>query len=115
MIIRKKYYVGVLKGDLNSTSTHVPAQLTKDQLLAHYINTLTVIDVKIDKCELPTFYWLPKLHKRPYKSRCISNSSHCSAIILSKHIKSSLTAVKDYVIKYSEYVLAIILLIILVH
>ena len=28
-------------------------QLTKDQLLVHHINTLTKIDVKIDKCELP--------------------------------------------------------------
>ena len=60
------------------------------------------IDVKIDKCELPTFYWLPKLHKRPYKSRFISNSSHCSTTILSKHITSALTAVKNHVIKYSE-------------
>ena len=50
-------------------------------------------------CELPTFYWLPKLHKRLYKSRFISNSSHCSTTILSKHITS---AVKDHVIQYSE-------------
>ena len=92
----------VLKGELNSTSTYVPAQLTKDQLLEHHINTLTKINVKIDKCELPTFYWLPKLHKRPYKSRFISNSSHCSTTILSKHITSALTAVKDHVMKYSE-------------
>ena len=68
----------------------------------HHINTLTKIDVKIDKCELPTFYWLPKLHKRPHKSRFISNSIHCSTTILSKHITSALTAVKDHVIKYSE-------------
>ena len=60
------------------------------------------INVKIDKCELPTFYWLPKLHKRPYNSRFISNSSHCSTTFLSKHITSALTAVKYHVIKYSE-------------
>ena len=75
---------------------------TKDQLLVHHINTLTKINVKIDKCELYTFYWLPKLHKRPYKSRFISNSSHCSTTILSKHITFALTAVKDHVMKYSE-------------
>ena len=40
--------------------------------------------------------------KRPYKSRFISNSSHCSTTILSKHITSALTAVKDHVMKYSE-------------
>ena len=91
-----------MKGELNSTSTYTPAQLTEDQLLVQHINSLTKIDVKIDKCELPTFYWLPKLHKRPYKSRFISYSSHCSTTILSKHITSALTAVKDHVIKYSE-------------
>ena len=99
IIIWRRHYVEVLKGELNSTSTYAPAQLTKDQLLLHHINSLTKIDVKIDKCELPTFDWLPKLHKRPYKSRFISNSSHCSTTILSKHITSALTAVKDHVIK----------------
>ena len=64
--------------------------------------TLTKLNVKIDKCELPKFYLLPKIHKNPLKSRFISNASHCSTAILSKHITSALTAVKDYVIKYSE-------------
>ena len=87
---------------MNSTSTYVPAQLTKDKLLLRHIDTLTKSNIKIDKLDLPTFYWLPKLHKNPYKSRFISNSSHCSTTILSKHITSALTAVKDHVIKYSE-------------
>ena len=53
-----------------------------------------------------------KLHKRPYKSRSISNSSHCSTTILSKHITSALKAVKEHVMKYSETVLAIVISII---
>ena len=84
IIIWKRHCVEVLKGELNSTTIYVPAQLTKDQLILHHINTLIKINVKIDNCELPTFYWLPKLHKRLYKSRFISNSSHCSTTILSK-------------------------------
>ena len=92
----------VLKEELNSTSTYVPAQLTKDKLLLRHIDSLTKSNIKIDKLDLPTFYWLPKLHNNPYKSRFISNSSHCSTTILSKHITSALTAVKDHVIKYSE-------------
>ena len=68
----------------------------------HHINILAKIDVKIDKCELPTFLWLSKLHKRPYKSCFMSNSSHCSTTILSKHITSALIAIKDRVTKYSE-------------
>ena len=102
IIIWKRYYVEVLKEELNSTSTYVPAQLTKDKLLLRHIDSLTKSNIKIDKLDLPTFYWLPKLHKNPYKSRFISNSSHCSTTILSKHITSALTTVKDHVIKYSE-------------
>ena len=37
-----------------------------------------------------------------FQSRFISNSSHCSTVILSKHITSALTTVIDHVIKYSE-------------
>ena len=83
IIIWKRYYVYVLKEELNSAITYVPAQLTKDKLLLCHIDTLTKSNIKIDKLDLPTFYWLPKLHKNPYKSRFISNSSHCSTNILS--------------------------------
>ena len=89
----------VLNGELNSTSTYQPAQFTN---LVHFIYTLTKMNVKIGKCELPTFYWLPKLHKRPDKSRFISHSSHLSTTILSKHITSALTTVKYHVMKNSE-------------
>ncbi len=47
-------------------------------------------------------YWLPKLHKNPFKSRFIANSSNCSTTTLSKHITSALTAVKDHVVKYCD-------------
>ena len=65
IIIWKRYYVEVLKEKLNSTSTYVPAQLTIDKLLLRHIDTLTKSNIKIDKLDLPTFYWLPKLHKNP--------------------------------------------------
>ena len=31
-----------------------------------------------DQERLPTFYWLPKLHKQPYKSQFIAISSSCT-------------------------------------
>ena len=49
-------------------------------------------------------YWLPKLHKRPYKSRFIANSSSCTITELSKLLTSCLTAIKAKVIKYCETV-----------
>ena len=53
-----------------------------------------------DHSKLPTLYWLPKLHKRPYKSRFIANSSACTTTELSILLTSCLTAIKDHVIKY---------------
>ena len=37
--------------------------------------------------KLPTFYWLPKLHNRPYKAHFIANSSSCKTTSLSKVLK----------------------------
>ena len=42
----------------------------------------------------------PGLHKRPYKSRFIANSSACTTTELSFLLTSCLTAIKHHVIKY---------------
>ena len=62
------------------------------------------VDVKERQDRLPTMYWLPKLHKRPYKARFIANSSSCTTTELSKLLTSCLTAIKAKVIKYCETV-----------
>ena len=54
------------------------------------------------KARFSTMYWLPKLHKRPYKARFIANSSSCTTTELSKLLTSCLTAVKF--IRYCEKV-----------
>ena len=46
IIICKIYYVDVLKDELNSSSTYVPAQLTKNKLLMRHIDTLTKSNIK---------------------------------------------------------------------
>ena len=53
-----------------------------------------------DHSKPPTLYWLPKLHKRPYKSRFIANSSACTTTELSILLTSCLTAIINHVIKY---------------
>ena len=57
-----------------------------------------------DHSKLPTINWLPKLHKRPYKSRFIANSSSCTTTDLSILLTSCLTAIKNHVIKYCKTV-----------
>ena len=53
-----------------------------------------------DHGKLPTLYWLPKLHKRPYKSHFIAISSACTTTELSILLTFCLTATKNHVIKY---------------
>ena len=53
------------------------------------------VSIKEKQDRLPTLYWLPKLHKRPYKARFIANSSSCTTTILSKLLTSCLTAVQN--------------------
>ena len=50
-----------------------------------------------DHSKLPTLYWLPKLHKLPYKSQFIANSSACTTTELSIILTSCLTAIKNHV------------------
>ena len=51
--------------------------------------------ILVSKLKGPTLYWLPKLHKTPYKARFIANSSSCTTTELSKSLTSCLTAVKN--------------------
>ena len=58
------------------------------------------MSIKEKQDRLPTLYWLPKLHKRPYKSRFITNSSSCTTTVLSKLLTACLIAVKKHWIRY---------------
>ena len=66
--------------------------------------TRFAVSVNEDKEKLPTFYWLPKLHKQPYKARFIANSSSCTTTELLKFMTSCFTTIKNHVIKYCEKV-----------
>ena len=53
------------------------------------INTLD------DDADLPSLYWIPKLHKDPNKHRFKAGSAKCSTKPLSKLLTTILTTVKD--------------------
>ena len=69
-----------------------------------YNATRFAVSVNEDQERLPTFYWLPKLHKQPYKARFIASSSSCTTTELSKLLTFCLTTIKKHVIKYCEKV-----------
>ena len=54
--------------------------------------------------DLPYLYWIPKLHKTPYKERYIAGSSTCSTKELSIHLTKIPSAVKEGQQKYCETV-----------
>ena len=56
---------------------------------------------KLIKVNCPTFYWLPKVNKRPYKSRFIQIQV-VALLPFFLSILYLLISVKDHVIKYSE-------------
>ena len=53
---------------------------------------------------IPFLYWIPKLHKNPYKQRFIAGSSSCSTKTLSKLLTTILTATKNGLQRYSDVV-----------
>ncbi len=50
-------------------------------------------------------YWIPKLHKNPYKARFIANSSACTTTKLSKLLTSCLSTIKESVKRYCHTVM----------
>ena len=59
-------------------------------------------DLTDEEEKMPQMYWIPKLHKKPYKARFIAGSSSCTTTRLSKLITSCLKLVKSHCISYCK-------------
>ena len=55
-----------------------------------------------EELDLPYIYWIPKMHKNPYKHRFIAGSSKCSTKPLSILLTKLLTHIKQGLQKYCE-------------
>ena len=107
VVVCRLNYINTLKQELNGTKAY--EETSKDGKSVVYSQSNEIpkkfaVYVKERQARLPTMYWLPKLHKRPYKARFIANSSSCTTTELSKLLTSCLTAIKAKVIKYCETV-----------
>ena len=99
--------INTLKQEFNGTKAYEETSIYETSVVYSHSNEIPkkfAVDVKERQDRLPTMYWLPKLHKRPYKARFIANSSSCTTTELSKLLTSCLTAIKAKVIKYCETV-----------
>ena len=96
-----------IKQELGSTKTYERVSTDERSIVNTHSIDITAkfaVSIKEKQDRLPTVYWLPKLHKRPYKARFIANSSSCTTTVLSKLLTSCITAVKKHWIRYYDTV-----------
>ena len=106
----KSYYFECLIKELginsntSSNTTYKPTSFDKDEILANHRSFMTSLNITSGKesGDLPYLYWIPKLHKTPYKERYIAGSSTCSTKELSIHLTKILSAIKEGQQKYCE-------------
>ena len=112
VFVCKSYYFKCLIKELginnntSSNTTYKPTSFDKDEILANHRSFMTSLNIHSGKEseDLPYLYWIPKLHKTPYKERYIAGSSTCSTKELSIHLTKILSAVKEGQQKYYETV-----------
>ena len=91
----KRYDINTIKQELSTAKTHEHNRLDETFIVdMHRCHMAAKFGVFVDEdhSKLPTLYWLPKLHKRPYKSRFIANSSSYTTTKLSILLTSCLTS-----------------------
>ena len=105
LVVCKKYYVDVLVKELlnaGQPSTYVDGGDTYDRLVKKHVCDLKRWNIRIPPVmeELPTLYWMPKLHKNPFGSRFIAASNKCTTKPLSTLLTTCLTAL---LVHFEEY------------
>ena len=111
VFICKTYYYSCLQKELIDnndvdSSTYQRTDFTKEEILVNHRSVLTSFGVNTqdENVDLPSLYWIPKLHKDPYKQRFIAGSAKCSTKPLSILLTSILTTVKDGLKKYCDVI-----------
>ena len=95
-----------INNNTSGNTTYKPTSFDKDEILANHRSFMTSLNIPSGKEseDLPYLYWIPKLHKTPYKERYIAGSSTCSTKELSIHLTKIMSAVKEGQQKYCETV-----------
>ena len=91
--------------NLNSINIYINQVNTVDELIQTHATTLAVVfGIKLQQKEknLPQIYWIPKLHKTPYKARFIAGSRSCTTTRLSKLITECLKLVRSHCTAYCK-------------
>ena len=78
IVVCKKYYLEVVLNELRTTNTYKHVDRECMDVVIEHLKFMTNYKLYVDLRYLPSFYWLPKLHKQPYGTRFIAASNKCS-------------------------------------
>jgi hypothetical protein len=90
--------------NLLGNPTYTPTTRTKEEILDNHRSVICSfgISTKDEELDLPSLYWIPKLHKCPFKQRSFPGSAKCSTKPLSKLLKCIISAVKTGLQSYCD-------------
>ena len=89
IVVCKKYFLDVVIKEL-SLNTYKEVHSDCVNIISRHLDYMVGNEIEVQEQheQLPSFYWLPKLHKKPYGSRFIAASNKCTT----KRLSSLLTS-----------------------
>ena len=94
-IICKRYYVEVILKEIghlgNGNSTYEKTQKSREEIVEENVMYSERLGLEVEDGEkdLPSMYWIPKMHKDPPGARFIIASKQCSTKKISKSVSSA--------------------------
>ena len=104
IVVCKKYYLDVVINELSSTSTYTEVHVDCMDVVCRHVEYMmrNRIALHMQQEKLPSFYWLPKLHKTPYGSRFIAASNKCTTKQLSTILTSCFKTIMMHFKQYCQ-------------
>jgi hypothetical protein len=106
VVVCKSHYIDCLIKELGIDTlvgkpTYTPTTLTKEEITGLFVCSFG-ISTKDEELGLKSLYWIPKLHKCPFKQCYFAGSGKCSTKPLSKLLTCILSAVKTGLQSYGD-------------
>ena len=108
MLTCKKFYLSKLRDELTrpGQQTYVQIATTVNAINDSIVQFSTSKNIRVPDTmkEIPTIYWIPKMHKNPIGSRFIAGSRICALKPISKAFSKALKLILNHMRLYSNTV-----------
>ena len=100
------FYVQTISQELSQTTSYCEYNKQPNEIISDHVAKCINLNVNVNIAnkKLPSLYWIPKLHKTPYKSCFIANSVCCTTKQLSVYLTSALSAIRYHIAKFCNTV-----------